>query len=51
MFLRNKIGAKCELVEAYYQLGMTYQILGDREKSIANLQRALRLFKEIQVPN
>ncbi|EKQ70533.1 tetratricopeptide repeat protein,Archaeal ATPase [Leptolyngbyaceae cyanobacterium JSC-12] len=48
--LLDKIGAKCDLAEAYYQLGLTHQRMSDREKSTECLQQALRLFNEIQAP-
>lgn len=50
IYLLDKIGAKCDLAEAYYQLGITYQIMGDREKSVTNFQQALQLFNTIQAP-
>lgn len=31
--LLDKLGAKCDLAEAYYQLALTYQKMGDAEKS------------------
>ncbi|MBF2029801.1 MAG: tetratricopeptide repeat protein [Oscillatoriales cyanobacterium C42_A2020_001] len=48
--LLDKIGAKCDLAEAYYQLGLTYHRMGDREQRTTHLQHALRLFNEIQAP-
>ncbi|MDX2240229.1 MAG: tetratricopeptide repeat protein [Leptolyngbyaceae cyanobacterium bins.302] len=50
IYLLDKIGAKCDLAEAYFQLGLTHQAMGDREKSMANLRQALQLFNAIQAP-
>ena len=46
----DKIGAKCDLAEAYYQLGLTYQKMEELEKSRENFDKAIRLFKEIEAP-
>ncbi|MCT7966415.1 tetratricopeptide repeat protein [Laspinema sp. D1] len=46
----DNIGAKCDLAEAYYQLGLTYQQMGETEKSETNFQEAIRLFTEIEAP-
>ena len=48
--LLNQIGAKSDLAEAYFQLGLTYQKLGDLERSQVNIQEAIRLFSEIEAP-
>ncbi|MBD1922069.1 tetratricopeptide repeat protein [Microcoleus sp. FACHB-831] len=48
--LLDKIGAKCDLAEAYYQLGLTYQKMGDVEKSQTNFDKAIRLFNEMEAP-
>ncbi|MBE9227869.1 tetratricopeptide repeat protein [Phormidium sp. LEGE 05292] len=48
--LLEKIGAKCDLAEAYYQLALTYQKIGDTEKSQPNFQQAIRLFTEMEAP-
>ena len=49
--LLDKIGAKCDLAEAYYQLALTYQKMGDAEKSQTAFQKAIRLFNEMEAPN
>jgi tetratricopeptide (TPR) repeat protein len=49
--LLDKIGAKCDLAEAYYQLALTYQKMGDAEKSQTAFQEAIRLFNEMEAPN
>ncbi|MCL1474311.1 tetratricopeptide repeat protein [Argonema antarcticum] len=48
--LLEKIGAKCDLAEAYYQLALTYQKMGDTEKSQPKFQEAIRLFNEMEAP-
>jgi len=46
----DKIGAKCNLAEAYYQLGLTYQKMGATENSNTNFNEAIRLFNEMEAP-
>ncbi|MFB2933688.1 tetratricopeptide repeat protein [Aerosakkonemataceae cyanobacterium BLCC-F154] len=48
--LLEKIGAKCDLAEAYYQFALTYQKMGDTEKSQPNFQQAIQLFTEMEAP-
>ena len=48
--LLDKIGAKCDLAEANYQLALTYQKMGDAEKSQTSFQEAIRLFNEMEAP-
>lgn len=48
--LLEKIGAKCDLAEAYYQLALTYQKIGDTEKSQPKFQQAIQLFTEMEAP-
>ncbi|MBE9198133.1 MULTISPECIES: tetratricopeptide repeat protein [unclassified Nodularia (in: cyanobacteria)] len=48
--LLDQIGAKCDLAEAYYQLGLTYQNTGETEKSYINFDEAIRLFNEMEAP-
>ncbi|MEG4233524.1 tetratricopeptide repeat protein [Microcoleus sp. Pol11C3] len=48
--LLDKIGAKCDLAEANYQLALTYQKMGDAEKSQTAFQEAIRLFNEMEAP-
>jgi len=49
--LLEKIGAKCDLAEAHYQLALTYQKMGEAEKSQTAFQKAIRLFNEMEAPN
>ncbi|MBW4649230.1 MAG: tetratricopeptide repeat protein [Kastovskya adunca ATA6-11-RM4] len=48
--LLDKIGAKCDIAEAYYQLGLTYQKIGEDHKSQENFKKAIRLFSEMEAP-
>ncbi len=44
------IGAKCDLAEVYYQLGLTYERLNQLQESHAALQQAIQLFQQIGAP-
>ncbi|WP_159790477.1 tetratricopeptide repeat protein [Sodalinema gerasimenkoae] len=46
----QKIGAKCDLAEAYYQLALTYQAMDDRQNSQLYFQKALTLWERIDAP-
>ncbi|MGL5062255.1 MAG: tetratricopeptide repeat protein [Microcoleus sp.] len=46
----DKVNAKCGLAEAYYQQGITYQIMEETEKSQGNFEKAIELFEEITAP-
>lgn len=48
--LLEKIGAKCDLAEAYYQLGLTFQTVGEADNSNINFQKAIQLFSEMEAP-
>ncbi len=48
--LLDKIGAKCDLTEAYFQLGLTYQTMGNALDSQTSFDRAIQLFTEMQAP-
>jgi tetratricopeptide (TPR) repeat protein len=48
--INQDIGAKRDLAEAYYQRGLTYQQMGDRENSQPNFDNAIQLFTEIEAP-
>ncbi|MEH2183123.1 tetratricopeptide repeat protein [Nostoc sp.] len=48
--LLDKIGAKCDLAEAYFQLGLTYQKMATLDESQINFNRAIQLFTEIKAP-
>lgn len=46
----RKIGAKSDLAEALYQLGLSYQVVEEPEKSKANFEEAILLFFEMEAP-
>ncbi|NEU72082.1 ATP-binding protein [Hassallia byssoidea VB512170] len=46
----DKIGAKCDLAEAYYQLALTNHKKGEVNQSIENFESAIALFHEMQAP-
>lgn len=48
--LLKKIGAKCDLAEVYYQLGLTYQKMGNDKQSYQQFQQSIHLFNEIRAP-
>ncbi|MDX2214573.1 MAG: tetratricopeptide repeat protein [Oculatellaceae cyanobacterium bins.114] len=48
--LLDAIGAKCDLAETYYQLGLTYQRMGNLNEGHLNFQKAIQLFQEVQAP-
>jgi tetratricopeptide (TPR) repeat protein len=48
--LLDKIGAKCDLADAQYHLGLTYQRLGNAEQSQSCFRESLQLFNEMHIP-
>ncbi|PSF39305.1 NB-ARC domain-containing protein [Aphanothece hegewaldii CCALA 016] len=44
----EEIGAKCDLAESYYQLGLTQQQLGENYNK--SFEKAIQLFREIEAP-
>ena len=48
--ISRRIGAKCDLAEAYFQLALTYQKMGEAENSQPNFDEAIRLFREMEAP-
>ena len=48
--LLDKIAAKCDLAEAYFQLSLTYKSMGKDSESRVNVEKAVLLFKEIEAP-
>jgi tetratricopeptide (TPR) repeat protein len=48
--LLEKIGAKCDLAEANYQLALTHQKMGDFAQSQEFFQKAIQLFTEMKAP-
>jgi hypothetical protein len=45
-----QIGAKCDLAEAYYQAGLTWQAANDLDRSKIYKDNARQLFTEISAP-
>jgi len=45
-----RTGAKRDLAQIKYQLGLTYQAAGEIEKSDENFQEAIQLFTEMEAP-
>jgi tetratricopeptide (TPR) repeat protein len=48
--LLQPLGAKLDLAETHYQLGITYQKMGDIERGYKEFQEAIRLFTEMEAP-
>lgn len=48
--LLDKIGAKCDLAETYFQLGLTYQRMKNYDDSKESSDRAIKLFTEMAAP-
>ncbi|MDZ4871885.1 MAG: hypothetical protein CLLPBCKN_001273 [Chroococcidiopsis cubana SAG 39.79] len=46
----EQIGAKCDLAEAYFQLGLTYISMKEFEHGKQNLERSLQLFTQMNAP-
>ena len=50
IMILEKIGAKCDLAGAYFQLALTWHKMGEREKSEVDFAKAKRLFTEMKAP-
>lgn len=48
--LLDKIGAKCDLAEAYFQLALTYQKMNKLDESKINFDKAIQLFSQMEAP-
>ncbi|WP_197278595.1 lipopolysaccharide assembly protein LapB [Pseudanabaena sp. 'Roaring Creek'] len=46
----EKIGAICDLAEAYFQLGLTYQAMGEHDQVEEYKAKALKLFAQMEAP-
>ena len=44
------IGAKCDLAEAYFQLGLTYQVMRKPDQAQEYKAKALKLFEDMEAP-
>ncbi|MEA5566060.1 tetratricopeptide repeat protein [Anabaena sp. UHCC 0399] len=46
----TKVSDKCNLAKAHYQLGLTYQRIGEMKESQDNFNRAIALFNDMPAP-
>ncbi|MBW4490813.1 MAG: AAA family ATPase [Trichocoleus desertorum ATA4-8-CV12] len=46
----REIGAKSDLTEVYFQIGLAYQALGEVEKGAEYRDKAIQLFEEMEAP-
>ncbi len=46
----GKIGAKCDLAEAQFQLGLTYQSIEKNAEAQVAFEQAIQLFREVDAP-
>jgi tetratricopeptide (TPR) repeat protein len=46
----KRLGAKYDLAESYYQLGLTHQVMGETEQSKDNFHKAIQLFSDMAAP-
>jgi tetratricopeptide (TPR) repeat protein len=46
----ENMGAKCDLAEAYFQLGLTYQAMGEHDQAEEYKAKALELFAQMEAP-
>ena len=44
------IGAKCDLGDAFFQLGLTYQAMGEHDQAEEYKAKALELFAQMEAP-
>jgi tetratricopeptide (TPR) repeat protein len=47
---RGLLGAKHDLAEAYYQIALTYQKMGELRRTEEHFAQAVALFQEMQAP-
>ncbi|MCA6575821.1 MAG: tetratricopeptide repeat protein [Pseudanabaena sp. M57BS1SP1A06MG] len=50
MKLLIKIGANSDLAEAYFQLGLTYQAMGEHDQAEEYKAKAIELFEQMEAP-
>ncbi|NJL40762.1 MAG: hypothetical protein HC899_31505 [Leptolyngbyaceae cyanobacterium SM1_4_3] len=48
--LLTKIGAITDVAEAYYQLGLTYKMIGEFDKSNKHFQESISIFTKMEAP-
>ncbi len=46
----TKIGAKCDLAEAYFQLGLTYEAMGEHDQAEEYKEKAIEFFEQMEAP-
>lgn len=46
----TKIEARCDLAEAYFQIGLTYQAMGENDQAKKSKAKAIELFKQMEAP-
>ena len=46
----NKVSDKCNLAKAYYQLGLTYQRMGEVNQSRETFHQAIVIFNDMPAP-
>ena len=49
--LLDRLGAKSDLAEVHYELGLTFQRMDERHESQQNFAAAIALFQEMNAPN
>jgi tetratricopeptide (TPR) repeat protein len=50
IILLEKLGAKCDFANVLFHRALTYQAMGDAEKSQVDSEEAIRLFTEMKAP-
>jgi tetratricopeptide (TPR) repeat protein len=50
VYLLYKLGSKYDLAEAYFQLGLTYQAMGEHDQAKEYKAKALELFAQMEAP-
>jgi len=50
VFALNHLGAKADLAEAYFQLGLTYQAMGEHNQAEEHKVKALEFFAKMEAP-
>ncbi|NER32462.1 MAG: tetratricopeptide repeat protein, partial [Symploca sp. SIO1C4] len=50
ILLLEEIGAKCDLADAHYQLGLTVHQLDRQQQALDHFAQATRLFRDIGAP-
>ncbi|MDJ0706949.1 MAG: AAA family ATPase [Leptolyngbyaceae cyanobacterium MO_188.B28] len=48
--LLAQIGTRCELAEAYYQLGLTYKAMSEVYEASSSFHKSIQIFNQIEAP-